>query len=255
MAYAKTSWQFIMKIDALFVLSAGFGRRMGKEGELLPKPLWPLYEKTLLELQFDFYHWIDSEKKIINTHHHGDMIEKFIRSKRRDIDVLHEPELLNVGGAILNLKEKYPKVQSLLISNVDQFSFAEKNLIESELQEIERFDAILFAVPTQRSQGHGKLEISSEGMLLDVNSSPKEESYLTYSGMALINAKAIEEKCTPIGFFQSVAHPKKKKVKVVDIGPSRYFDFGTRERYLREIQKSFESLKKGQSNKLLDFLF
>ena len=43
-----------MKIDYALLLAAGYGTRMGIIGKELPKVLWPVYEKTLLELQVDY---------------------------------------------------------------------------------------------------------------------------------------------------------------------------------------------------------
>ena len=71
-----------MKIDSFFTLSAGLGSRMGDIGSILPKPLWPVFEKTLLELQFDFYQWLGIEKNFINTHFQAPKIHDFIKRKK-----------------------------------------------------------------------------------------------------------------------------------------------------------------------------
>ena len=40
-----------MQIDHILILSAGKGTRMGNIGKNLPKVLWPVLSKSLLELQ------------------------------------------------------------------------------------------------------------------------------------------------------------------------------------------------------------
>ena len=40
-----------MKVNKALILSAGFGTRMGEIGKTLPKILWPIFDKSLLELQ------------------------------------------------------------------------------------------------------------------------------------------------------------------------------------------------------------
>ena len=40
-----------MQLDFAYILAAGKGTRMGEIGKVVPKPLWPIYEKSLLELQ------------------------------------------------------------------------------------------------------------------------------------------------------------------------------------------------------------
>ena len=42
---------FIMKVDHVLILAAGKGTRMGKIGEIVPKVIWPVFNKSLLELQ------------------------------------------------------------------------------------------------------------------------------------------------------------------------------------------------------------
>ena len=45
---------YIMQIDYALILSAGLGTRMGEIGKILPKVLWPIYFKSLLELQIRY---------------------------------------------------------------------------------------------------------------------------------------------------------------------------------------------------------
>ena len=243
-----------MKIDALFIPSAGTGSRMGRVGEVLPKPLWPVFGKTLLELQFDFYRWMDIGTKIVNTHHRARMVEEFVRSYDPGIRLLHEPRLLGVGGAIINLKGHCPEVKSLLVSNVDQFSCISGERIAKEIDEIEHFDVILFAMPVDQGWGYGKLQISPEGTLLGIDSSPGEDRYWSYSGVALINCTSLPRESGRAGFFQSVAAPGKRRVKVVAEGNWDYYDFGTLERYFQQVADLFYRIEKGEKGAFLNFL-
>ena len=40
-----------MKVDNILILAAGKGTRMGEIGKKIPKVLWPIFDKTLLEWQ------------------------------------------------------------------------------------------------------------------------------------------------------------------------------------------------------------
>ena len=40
-----------MKVDNALILAAGKGTRMGNVGKILPKVIWPIFEKTILELE------------------------------------------------------------------------------------------------------------------------------------------------------------------------------------------------------------
>ena len=243
-----------MTVDALFVLSAGFGSRMGKIGEILPKPLWPVFEKTLLELQFDFYSWVNAEQKFINAHHQALLLQRFVSKNIPDVQCLYESELLGVGGGIINLKEHRPDLRSVLISNVDQFLYIDKEKIKEAIKEISLFDAILFAIPVQKVQGYHKLDVSREGRLLGINTCPREDHYWTYSGVALINTATITEKSKKAGLFQSIAHPQNRNVKVIDGSNCSYYDFGTLDLYLKQIVELYSQVKGTGEKKLLRFL-
>ena len=243
-----------MGIDALFVLSAGIGSRMGKIGETLPKPLWPIFEKTLLELQFNFYQWLNVEKKIINIHHQEQKVQGFIGQHIPDVQALYEQELLDVGGAIMNLKAYNPEINSILISNVDQFLCMDRKKLKDAINEIPLFDVILFAIPVDKTQGYRKLEVSEEGRLLGINPGPEEDRYLTYGGVALVNCTSIEQKPERLGFFQSIAHPENKRVKVVEGGDCRYYDFGTVGRYLKRIMALLDNIRGNTESDLLNLL-
>ena len=191
-----------MKIDALFVLSAGAGLRMGKVGRVLPKPLWPIFEKTLLELQFDFYQYLDIKKKVVNIHHQADLVQSFIKEEHPDIQLLYECQLLDVGGAIINLKKAHPHIKYALVSNVDQFLFIDPEKIKKEISELSTFDTIIFAISVDKKQGYSQLDISMDGRLLGVNKNPQEDSYLTYSGVSLVNCAALPlGRSERVGFF------------------------------------------------------
>lgn len=243
-----------MKIDALFILAAGEGSRMGKVGNVLPKPLWPIFEKTMLELQFNFYQWLDIKKKVVNVHHQAQQVQSFIKERTDGVQFLYEPELLDVGGAVMNLQRHGPEIKTALISNVDQFLCIDHEKLKNEINEISAFDVILFAVPVDKTQGYNKLEVSQDGRFLGINTHPKEERYLTYSGVSLINGRSVPRECERVGFFQSIAHPAKRKVKVVHAKSCAYHDFGTVGLYLKEMTGLLEQIKGNRDGKFFNFL-
>lgn len=243
-----------MNIDAIFVLSAGYSSRMGAIGKYLPKPLWPVFEKTLLELQFDLYQWMNIKKKIINSHHNYSYIQSFLKKNLPNIHCLYEEKLLDIGGGIMNLKKNYKDLKSILISNVDQFLFLNKKIMEDSIAELFSYDVILFAVPVLKEQGYHQLTLDEESILLKIEKFPKESKFLTYSGVALINASSITCNNQPANFFSSIADPGKKKVKVVNVGEGVYYDFGTVNLYLKKINYIYHSLAQAERCLLVDFL-
>ena len=91
-----------MQIDYCLILSAGFGTRMGEIGKSLPKVLWPVFEKSLLELQVEYVKTLGIPKIFINLHHQKELILESVRNKAvfDEVIFLTEEEILDIGGGI-----------------------------------------------------------------------------------------------------------------------------------------------------------
>ena len=70
-----------MQIDYCLILAAGFGTRMGEIGKSLPKVLWPIFERSLLELQVEYAKSLGIQKIFINLHHQKDIILDYVQNK------------------------------------------------------------------------------------------------------------------------------------------------------------------------------
>lgn len=89
------------------ILAAGLGTRLLPYTRLIPKPLFPLAGRPLLEHHIRNLNAAGCEAVMVNTHHLHEQIEAFISSSRFDIPVSArwEPEILGTGGAIRNAKD------------------------------------------------------------------------------------------------------------------------------------------------------
>ena len=161
-----------MKIDTLFVLSAGHGTRMGPLGKNLPKPLWPVFERTLLELQFELYRNYQIPHKVINTHHQAQMIERFLKKRSLDVHTLHEPTLLGIGGALCNLNRNHSPQGTILLVNSDQLLCIDQETLQTALHQAPAADVTLFALSTQLQQGYHQLQVSPDQQLLGIEAHP-----------------------------------------------------------------------------------
>ncbi|MBF0297535.1 MAG: NTP transferase domain-containing protein [Oligoflexia bacterium] len=138
-----------MEIKRALLLAAGMGTRMGNIGKILPKVLWPVFERTLLELQIKYLKSIGIEEIYINTHHCHEQIKNFVKKHRKEEEeggddeslfkntfFIHEPTLLDIGGAIHNVASlKQIDYQGfLLVVNSDQFLCSNFKLITSHLK-------------------------------------------------------------------------------------------------------------------------
>ena len=87
-----------MKTDCVFILAAGYGTRMGEVGKVIPKPAFPVFDKTLIEVLIIQLKELGFKKFFVNAHHQADYLKNHLTNISSEIKVLHEEELLGSGG-------------------------------------------------------------------------------------------------------------------------------------------------------------
>jgi MurNAc alpha-1-phosphate uridylyltransferase len=90
-------------IDTGMVLAAGLGKRMRPLTDTLPKPMVPVAGRALVDRVIDRMAEAGVGRVVANIHHHRATLENHLRA-RRDVPIVtvHEPELLETGGGVLN---------------------------------------------------------------------------------------------------------------------------------------------------------
>ncbi len=240
-----------MKIDSCLILSAGLGTRMGPIGKILPKPLWPLFEKKILEVQISFAQSLGINKIFVNGHHCSDQLRIFLeqinQKKSQKINFLHEEELLGSGGGVHNLAEKESYKGNLLYLAGDQFYIFDKKYLEKSVEELSTNHSILFGLTVKKSEIYNRLIL--ENNYLKNIEGPNSNSPVTFSGMGLINLN----KLTPVkgisSFFDTIANYKENKIKVITPPKAEYWDFGTSKNYFDSCFRLLDSTE----SKFLEF--
>jgi len=185
----------------LMILAAGYGKRMKNLTDLKPKPLLKINNKELLRHNIDFFINLGCKEIVINTHYLHDQIKHFIEEyySNSNIQLTHEPTLLNTGGGIKNalglLGDK-----NFLVTNADILWKKENktdvlNFI-NKYQEIQTCKLLLAKDINfrglKKSIGDFKLE---NGL---VKRWKNNDPYLYYTGLQIINPrifKLMEDKC------------------------------------------------------------
>lgn len=251
-------WQvYTMRVDYALILSAGMGTRMGKIGKKLPKPLWPIYFKTLLELQVNYCRALGIKKIFVNTHFLAKEIHDFVFQKElfEDVVFLHEELLLDSGGAIHNMASRgdVGYQGNLLIVNVDQFLFFDKKYFAEGLAGLENSRAALFGIKVDKREKYNKI-ILCEECLLSIEKNNEESDYITYSGLGFLKLDGLEPVAGVSKFFESVANYKKERIQFIIPEKYEYWDFGTVEIYFENIKKIYENKKRGKKGHMEEFL-
>ena len=111
-----------MKIKNAMILAAGLGRRMQPLTLKTPKPLLKIGNENLLERAINLLIDNDIQKIVINIHHLGDQIKKFVKNKKYNVDVSISDEtdsLLETGGGILYGTSSFNSKEPLIVINPD----------------------------------------------------------------------------------------------------------------------------------------
>lgn len=251
-----------MQIDHCLIMAAGFGTRMGQIGQQLPKVLWPVFERPILELQVAYARSLGIKNIYINLHYMAEQILEFCKDRTafEDVKFLWEkPEILDIGGAIHNLAGQ-PEVQyqgKLLVLNADQFFYLRPEELRQHLIPYQQQGCVLFSYPVKASLGYNALKINQrrliEGIVPNKELAP-ESVVETYTGISLIDLASLDKVSGKSPFFASVCDFTKKPVPAVLLENVDYWDFGTVKRYWETSFRILDTYRKHSTHPFLRFL-
>ena len=227
-----------MKVDHVLILAAGKGTRMGKIGKVLPKVLWPIFAKNLIELQVSFAKKLAPNSNIYaNVFYNRELVEGALASL--DCTILVEREILDIGGAIHNLAAKLGYQGNLLVLNGDQFLHFDPSYLEQGIEKLKEYDSLLFSYEVNSNAFYNSLTFSGDKFLgvIPNKDLPRNSKHQTYTGMSLIRLDKLKPSPGASKFFDSIAKSEVNNVGVMAVNEVEYWDFGTLDRYCDSITK------------------
>ena len=164
------------------ILAAGFGTRLLPYTNSLPKPLFTLNQRPVLDLAIERLIHCGCDKIFINTHHCHEQIDSFISQHRfkEMIQTVYEPKILDTGGAIANLRQLMNRdpffvINADIISDVDL-----KQVYESHLASCATATLVLHDYPE-----FNKIQVDDEGFIKNFDG-PAEKS-LAFTGIQVLS--------------------------------------------------------------------
>lgn len=232
---------------------------MGEIGKSLPKVLWPVFEKNLLELQVEYVKTLGIPKIFINLHHQKELILESVRNKAvfDEVIFLTEEEILDIGGGIHNLAKTVGYQGNLLVLNADQFFLMSKNFLEESLNKLTDNPVILFSFPVDPQLGYNCLSVGDDSSLkaiIPAKELTQVKSGVTYTGNSLVNLNKLSPVSGKSSFFNSVANFEKNRIMVNSVGNLDYWDFGTAQRYWLTMKRIINLYKTTSTHPFLRFL-
>lgn len=149
------------------VLAAGQGTRLRPRTDAMPKALVPVAGRPMIEYPLLLLRRYGICDIIINLHHCGEQIERFLGDGRRmglTIRYSQEPELLDTGGGLLKARE-FLRDGRFIVINTDA-------LIDLDLAAALAFHAQRQAAATlvlradPRADAFGSMDIDREGRII-----------------------------------------------------------------------------------------
>ncbi|MCD4722058.1 MAG: phosphotransferase [Desulfobacula sp.] len=210
------------------ILAAGFGTRLLPYTEKIPKPLFTLLSKPVIEHVIDKLVENGCNQILINTHHLHVQIKAFIEQKKynADIQTIYEPVILDTGGAIANVKP-FMKDSPFFVINSDIIF----NINLKKVYEFHKKSNCLATLVLHDHDKFNKVKIDTRGYIQNFNS---KKNGLAFTGIQVLSPQIYDHFpdkriFSSIEVYQSLC--KKKQVNAFVAKNIFWSDMGTKESY------------------------
>jgi dTDP-glucose pyrophosphorylase len=221
------------------IMAGGFGTRLDPFTKILPKPLIPIGDKTIIEIIIDKFWTHQIEDFYISVNYKSNIIKSFFKelSPPYNITFIDEDIPLGTAGCLKALSGIDAK--SIIVSNCDIIINTDYSDFVEYHEENEN-DISLVASLMNIKIPYGVCEIKSQGELIRIVEKP-EYDILASTGMYIINRKVLSYIPTGAVFHVTdlIAAVKKNggKVGVFPISSESWMDTGEWSEYKKTVSK------------------
>lgn len=220
------------------IMAGGKGSRLKPITNVIPKPLIPLGDKTILEEIMDQFKGIGCNRFYMSVNYKSDMIRFYLDQleHKYDINFFEEAKPLGTIGSVSLLKGKI--TTPFFVSNcdivIDQDFRSVYDYHKSNSNDLTIVTAVKsFNIP------YGVIEMGEDGLLSGLKEKP-QQTYMINTGVYLLNAELIDE--IPEGEFFHITHLMKKimdsggRVGCFPVSENAWRDMGEWPEYLKIIK-------------------
>ncbi len=172
------------------IMAGGKGTRLDPFTKILPKPLIPIGDKTILEFIIEKFLGYQANNFYISVNHKAKIIKSYFEELQPDYNLtfLDENKPLGTAGALKLLEGKIDK--EILLTNCD--IIIEADYVELLKHHRENRNLLTIVASLKHFDiPYGVCEISEGGILKNITEKP-ELSFLINTGMYIINSKVFE---------------------------------------------------------------
>jgi len=226
------------KIDLpVVIMAGGKGTRLKPITNVIPKPLVPVGDKTILEVIMDQFESIGCHKFYMSVNYKADMIKYYLSQldHKYDIEFFMEDKPLGTIGSVSLLKGKI--TTPFFVSNCDSIN-------EQDYRDVWDYhvnnhnDMTVVTLVKSFKIPYGVIETGEDGLMVDLKEKP-DHTYMVNSGVYILNPELIEE--IPEGEMFHITHLMEKvkarggRVGCFPVSEDSWHDMGEWPEYLKMI--------------------
>lgn len=191
------------KIDLpVVIMAGGKGTRLKPITNVIPKPLVPVGDKTILEVIMDQFESIGCHKFYMSVNYKADIMKYYLGhlSHQYDIEFFQEEKPLGTIGSVSLLKDKIHT--PFFVSNCDSINEQDyRDVYDYHVKN--RNDLTIVTTVKHYKIPYGVIETSEDGLLKKISEKP-ELAYQINTGVYILNPSCINE--IPVGEFFHITH-------------------------------------------------
>lgn len=220
------------------IMAGGKGTRLKPITNVIPKPLIPVGDKTILEEIMDQFEGIGTKKFYMSVNYKADMMEYYLSQldHKYDIEFFMEDKPLGTIGSVALLKGKI--TTPFFVSNCDIVIDQDYRDVYDYHKENKNDITIVTAVKSIRIP-YGVIETGENGLMTGLKEKP-EQTYMINTGVYILNPELIDE--IPEGEFFHITHLMEKvkarggRVGCFPVSEHAWRDMGEWPEYLKMIK-------------------
>ena len=227
------------KIDLpVVIMAGGKGTRLKPVTNVIPKPLVPVGDKTILEVIMDQFEGIGCHKFYMSVNYKADMMKYYLNQlpHRYDIEFFQEEKPLGTIGSVSLLKGRIDS--PFFVSNCDSIN-------EQDYRDVWDYhvsnhnDMTIVTMVKSFKIPYGVIETGADGLMTALKEKP-EQTYQVNTGVYILNPELIKE--IPDGEFYHITHLMEKvqarggRVGCFPVSEQSWHDMGEWPEYLKMIK-------------------
>lgn len=219
------------------IMAGGKGTRLKPLTNIIPKPLIPIGDKTILEIIMDKFEAIGCSNFYMSVNYKADILKYYLENinHQYNITYIQEDKPLGTIGSVSLLKNKI--TSPFFISNCDI-------IIDQDYRDVYDYhvnnknDITIIAALKSYKIPYGVVEVGETGLMTRINEKP-EFTYLINSGVYILEPDLIEQ--IPEGEFYHITHLIEKitlnagRVGVFPVSEKSWVDIGDWTLYAKTI--------------------